>query len=207
MARKHEYDYFGVFVEMTEYSRKAAAIVNEVLENFDPAGLPARLEEINAIEQAADEKQHELMKALVQEFLPPLEVEDIVELTQLLDDVTDAVEDILIKLYAYNIQRIRPEALHFSKLICACCDTLKRLMQQFPHYKKGNAIEAYVVEMNDLESQGDDIYTQAMHDLHVNATDPVEILTWSRMLDCFEESCDAMEGVANALENISMKNS
>lgn len=207
MARTHDYDYFGVFVEMTEYSRKAAAIVDEVLQAFDPASLPTKLEEIHAIEQAADEKKHELMKALVREFLPPLEVEDIVELTHLLDDVTDSVEDILIKLYAYNIQRIRPEALHFSKLICTCCDTLKRMMEQFPHYKKGNVIESYVVEMNDLEGQGDDIYTQAMHDLHVSATDPIEILTWSRMLDCFEESCDVMESVANALENISMKNS
>ena len=40
-----------------------------------------------------------MMKVLTHEFLPPLEREDITELAERIDDVTDAVEDVIVKIY------------------------------------------------------------------------------------------------------------
>jgi predicted phosphate transport protein (TIGR00153 family) len=206
MARKQSYDYFDVFVKQAQYSCDAAYIVNETLHNFNYRELPEKLEKIHAIEHAADKQKHKLIKALAREFLPPIEIEDITEMTQLLDDVTDSIEDILIKLYSYNIKSIRPEAVGFSDIISTCCETLKKMMGKFSHFKKTGSLITSIVEINKLESDGDDLYTKTMHDLHVSSDDPIEILTWSRLLDCLEKCCDAMEDVADAVENIVMKN-
>lgn len=207
MALKQKgYDYFGVFVKMAEYSCQAAGIVKETMDHFDQSKLPETLECIHRIEHSADEQKHELMKALAKEFLPPIEIEDIAELVQQLDEVVDSVEDVLIKLYAYNIKAIRPEAVGFAEIISICCDALTKMMAQFTHFKKSDTLGEYIVEVNKLESDGDELYTQAMHDLHANSNDPIEILTWSRMLDCMEKCCDEIEDVADAVENIVMKN-
>lgn len=207
MARKQNYDYYSVFVTLAEYSCQAAGLAHEVLHNFNPKELPNKLEEIHCIEHAADEKKHEMMQALAKEFLPPIEVEDIAQLAHLIDNVTDYVEDILIKLYAYNIQSIRPEAFEFSEIITKCCAMLPKVMQEFKHFRKSTKLHKYTIEINDLEGEADDLYTKAMHDLHANSKDPIEVLTWSRMLDCLERCCDATENVADSIENIVMKNS
>ncbi len=206
MARKQNYDYYAVFIKLAEYSCTAAGIIYETLRNFDPDELPQKLEVIHKIEHTADEQKHELMEALAREFLPPIEIEDIAQLTELLDDVTDSIEDVLVKLYAYNIKTIRTEALEFSDIITECCGQLTKMMEQFAHFKKSSTLNSYLVEINKLEGDGDALYTRGMHDLHVGSTDPIEILTWSRMLDCLERCCDAMEDVADAVENIVMKN-
>jgi uncharacterized protein Yka (UPF0111/DUF47 family) len=46
-----------------------------------------------------------------------------------------------------------------------------------------------------------------MRALHIASKDPIEIMTWSRILDYFEQCCDAFEDVADAAEYIVMKNS
>lgn len=206
MARRQNYDYFGAFVELADHSCRAAEIVHETLHDFSKEQLPEKLASVHDIEHAADERKHELMEALAREFLPPIEIEDIAELAQLLDDVTDAVEDVLVKLYAYDISGIKPEAIEFSDIISRCCQTLKKLMEQFGRFKKSDTLYGYIVEINNLEGQGDELFTKAMHDLHVNYESTIEVLTWSRMLDCLESCCDAMEDVADAVENIVMKN-
>ncbi len=206
MARRQNFDYFVTFVEMTDFSCRAAEIVCNTLHDFKKEELLQKLEQVHNIEHAADERKHELMETLAREFLPPIEIEDIAELAQLLDDVTDAVEDVLVKLYAYNIDYIKPEATEFADIIFRCCQTLKKLMEQFVRFKKSETLYGYIVEINRLEGDGDELFTKAMHDLHVNYESTIEVLTWSRMLDCLERCCDAMEDVADAVENIVMKN-
>ena len=207
MARKNSYNYFDTFIKLADYSCRAASIVDEVLHNFNENDLPAVLVKAHEIEHAADEQKHEMMEALAREFLPPIEVEDIAEIAQLLDEVTDSVEDVLIKLYAFNIKSIRPAAVAFSEIIVKCCGMLKETITQFGNFKKSTTLTKSIIEINRLESEGDELYTQAMRDLHVNSNDPIEILTWSRMFDYLERCCDTMEDVADSVENIVMKNS
>ena len=206
MARKHNYDYFAAYEKLVSYSCAAAKVVEDTLRSFDYEALPKTLEEIHAIEHSADEKKHEIMKALVREFLPPIEVEDMAELAQMLDDVTDAIEDIVIKLYAYNITEILPNIVKFTDIITRSCDTMQKMLEQFSNFKKSTTLSSYIIEINRLESEGDELYTEAMHHLHATEKDPIKILTWSRMLDCLETCCDAMENVAEAIEHIVMRN-
>lgn len=206
MARKQGYNYFAAFIQMADYACKAAEIASVTLGDFDKSQLPQKLDEIHNIEHDGDEKKHEMMKVLSSEFLPPLEVEDIAELAQMLDDVIDSVEDILIKLYAYDISCIRPEACSFLEIISKCCVAIKNMLEHFENFKKSKELQGYIIDINALESEGDALYTSAMHALHANEENVLEVLVWSRMLDCLEDCCDATEDVADAVHNIIMKN-
>ncbi len=201
------YNYFDAFVNLTEYSCAASGILDGVLKDFDAEKLPGQIETIHDIEHQADTEKHSIMKALAREFITPLEREDIAEMTQLLDDVTDSIEDILIKIYIYDIKTMKPEALQFSAIIQQCCSALKETMKQFCNFKKNALVLDHIIEVNRLEGEGDVIYNKAMRDLHAGSKDPVEIMTWSRLFDRFEMCCDAFEDVADTAEYVIMKNS
>ena len=57
-------------------------------------------------------------------------------LTQQLDDVTDAVEDVLLRLYMFNVLSIRDEALEFADTIYRCREAMEEMMGEFRHFRK-----------------------------------------------------------------------
>ena len=59
----------------------------------------------------ADGKKHDMLDKLAKEFIPPIEREDIVALSQQIDTMTDKVEDVLMRVYMSNVQEIEPDAL------------------------------------------------------------------------------------------------
>ena len=204
---KHSYNYFDSLAEMSNYSVKAAEKLTEVLDNFSPVKISGEIVEIHKIEHAADEKKHELMKNLAREFITPIEREDIITLAQMIDDVTDSIEDILQILYIFNVLKLRHEAKQFAEIILTCCKNLKEVMDEFKDFKKSRTIIKGIIEINRLEETGDDLYLQSVRNLYVGSTDPIELMVWTRTLGAFEKACDAVEHVANAVESVIMKNS
>ena len=54
---------------------------------------------------------------LAKAFITPIEREDIILLSQNIDEMTDKIEDVLLRIYCNNVQTIRPDAL---KLVGRC---------------------------------------------------------------------------------------
>ena len=126
MARKNENNYFTMFAEAVSYSCKAADMLKEDFTDFDPARLAVRIEEMHHIEHTADIAKHELMEKLMKEFITPIDREDILELSNALDDVTDSLEDVLLQLYMFGIISLREDSLTFAAIINDCCHALKK---------------------------------------------------------------------------------
>ncbi|WP_040212165.1 DUF47 domain-containing protein [Clostridium polynesiense] len=207
MAIKRGNDYYGMFVELVEFSCSAASMLHNTLLNFSTEALPSKIEEIHKIEHAADIKKHEMMEKLAKEFITPIEREDIILLSQEIDDVTDTIEDVLIKIFMFNISSIRKEALDFTSAIVKCTGELKKVMEEFRNFRKSKTIHQSIILVNDLEEECDKLYTDGVRSLYVNSKEPVELMTWTEIFDRLERCSDACEHVANAVESIIMKNS
>ena len=207
MSKKQDDFYFQNFIECAGYSCQAAHLLKEILSDFKPEDTRMRLDELHKIEHEADMKKHELSDRLTKAFITPIEREDIIELGQEIDNVTDSIEDVLMGVYMYNILSIRPEAIDFVDVIVQCCNGLKKTMEDFQNFRKSATLHDSVVEINRLEEVGDRLYTEAVRNLYVNCKDPVEILAWTKIFDRMESCCDACEHVANVVESVMMKNS
>lgn len=205
-ATKKDNDYFGIFVEMVEYSCLAARNLQETLNNFDPEKLPDTMRFLHHIEHTADIVKHDMMTQLVKEFITPIEREDIMEMAQQIDNVTDCIEDVLMRIYMYNIKTILPEALEFADTIVKCCDELKKIVEEFPHFRKSTTIHGHIVQVNYLEEVGDKIYTEAVHTLYSTEHTVLEIIGWTETFERLEKCCDACEDVADVVESVIMKN-
>lgn len=206
MAKKNDNYYFENFIECVECGCQAAKMLEENLTDFDVNQLSDKLEELHRIEHDADKKKHEMMAVLVKAFITPIEREDIILLSQSIDEVTDKIEDVLIRIYINNVQSIRPEAVRFTKVIIRCCQVLKEIMEEFANFKKSKTLHGLIIEINALEEEGDRLFIESMRNLHTQVTDPLEIIAWREIYNFLEKCCDACEHVADAVESVIMKN-
>lgn len=204
---KKKNNYFAMLSELAKCSGRAALFLNEALRQFEVEKLSEQIDVLHKVEHEADEKQHDLVNRLTAEFITPIEREDILTLAHRIDDVTDDVEDILIHIYMFHIDAIIPQALAFSSLIVQCCEMMQKAVDEFSRYQKSTSLREYLIEINNLESEGDRLYTEAMRALYSDKSDPVKIMAWTRTFSCFEKCCDACESVSSVIESAVMNNS
>lgn len=207
MKNNKDYNYFEAFVHLSSFSLKSAEILNKTLKDFNPIKIDEKIREMHNIEHSADVAKHDMLNRLMKEFLPPIEREDITSLSQKIDDVTDAVEDVLICVDIYNIKKIRPEIHKFTEVIMKCCKAVDEALVEFQNFKKSKKLHSIIVEINHLEEEGDALYVNGVRELYKTSKDPLEIMVWTDIYRSLEKCCDACEDVANDIENIVMKNS
>ena len=207
MAVKKNNDYFEMLVDLIGYSCGAAFLLDNTISNFRVSQIDKKIKDMHEIEHNADIKKHEMINKLSKEFITPIERGDIIELASEIDNVTDAIEDVLARIYMFNISVMREEALEFSNLIVRICNETSALIKEFRNFKKSSEISKLIININDLEEEGDRIYTRSIKGFYSSIMDPIRFITWKETFEYFEKCCDACEHVADAIESVIMKNS
>lgn len=205
MSKKDNF-YYDNFVESAAVSCEAAVMLKDILSTFSVDTLPENKIKLHEIEHKGDSKRHEMTNVLVRAFITPLEREDILKLSQLIDDVTDCIEDILIRIYINNVTSIRPDSIEFANIVIRCCEAMKEMLVEFPNFKKSKKLNELIIEINNLEELGDDMYVDCMRKLHTTSTDPFETIAWREIYEFFEKCCDTCENVADIIESIAIGN-
>ncbi len=198
--------YYDNFAECTALAKKAAAYLVNCLENYDSDKIEEMLTEMHAFEHSADLKKHEMSEALAKAFVTPVDREDLDMMSQQLDNVLDLIEEVLQKLYIYNIKTIEPAAIDYAKHLVRACDLLCAIMAEFENFKKSKKLQALIVESNDVEEECDKLYLATMHELTKKSTDLLVTISWYKIYDCFEACSDACEHVSECVRSIVMKN-
>lgn len=207
MAIKKDDNYFGTFVELVNYSCEAANLLSEIMHNFNPDELEEKMKLMHNIEHAGDVERHIMMKKLAKEFITPIEREDIVAMADAIDNVTDNIEDVLMRMYMFNIRTMKDDALIMADIIVKCCEALREALHEFHNFRKSQTLHSLIVEINRMEEEGDELFMRATRKLYVNGKDPLEVYGWGRTLHFMEICCDACEDVADVIESVMMKNS
>lgn len=200
-------DYFAMLSEAGDYCLEAATKLDEIVRHFDPEKLEELSNEMHDIEHKADYAHHRLSEKLSKEFIPPIEREDIAALGDEIDDVVDALEDVVVRFHIFNIRELREEAAAFSSIILKQNQTLSALIREFRHFKKSKDLKKLIVEVNRLEEEADSVYFSAIHRLFMEEKDPIKVLAWTEIFRRMEASCDYAEDVSQLVETVIMKNS
>ncbi len=206
MASKKGDVYFTAMHNMACCAKDAAVELDRLFRSFHPDELEASVEPLHETERQADDLLHSTMEKLIHEFITPIEREDIATLLANLDDVVDAIEDAAIKANMYNLSSITPEGIEFCELIKNSASALASLMKEFIDFKKSKKVKDLVLEINQIEEQGDRLYTRAVKRLYTDEKDAIKVIAWTRMYDCLEKCCDSMEHVAYQVESAIIKN-
>ena len=207
MSKKQDAFYFDNFTACAEYSCQAAHLLKDVLSNFKPEEAYDRLNEMHLIENAADEKKHELTDRLAKAFVTPIEREDLVSLSHLVDEMTDKIEEVMIRIYINNVQTIQPEAIQLLDLVIQCCEEVCNMLKDFADFRHSRTLKERIIHINSMEEEADAIFISSMRNLHDKQADVFHVIAWREIFEFLEKCADACEHVADGVESVVMKNS
>lgn len=204
--KKKEFDYFNCFCSVGEIANEASETLHSITQSFDVSKIDEYSEVMHKFENDADTKKHELCNNLAHEFMPPIEREDISLLAQELDNIVDSVEDVMRRMYMFNIQKIRTDAIEFAKLINDASNVFYNLLLEFPHFKKSKKLHDLIIEINTIENKGDKLHAESIRSLFQESENPSDQLAWTKIFESMENSIDSIERAADIIDSVVTKN-
>ncbi|MBR2634711.1 MAG: DUF47 family protein [Clostridia bacterium] len=207
MANKQDLFFFENLVQAADCSCRAASFLVQSLEEYRIDALPAMLEEIHRFEHEGDLTKHKMNAALAKAFVTPVDREDLALISHNIDEVTDAVEDVLQSFYMNRIHSVLPEALEFVRKIEKQCLMMREMLSEFVNFKKPAKLHKMVVAINDVEEECDRLYIEAKHGVREKCNEVLEVLFWREIFDKMEACADACEHVGDSVDTVVMKNS
>ena len=204
--KKDKINYYENFRKSFNYGLEASKLLKELVDNFDRSKIKEYKMKIHALEVSSDRSQYDIYKYLIEDFLPPIEREDIVLLVNKIDDIIDYLDEIAINFNILNIVVLRDNFLEFMELFNKVSVLLKEMLENFKDKKKHEEVYKYLIEINNIEENGDRLYEKAIKSLFTTEKDPIEIIKWNTIYNTLENGIDSFESVANTIGEIVLKN-
>lgn len=204
--KKEKIDYFEYFVTVVELAVKQAELLDRITENYDAGRIDEYMTEMHTLEHRADQYKYEMIEELVKDFLPPIDREDIMLLAELYDSVCDSIDDVILRLYMYNISGIRNDVQIIVKKIGDICRELGNLTAELKGFKSTDKLIKMVVMVNSIEDEGDRLYMEATYSLYKEKSTSKNIVAWTNIYSCLEECFDSCEKVADEIKTVIIKN-
>lgn len=198
--------YFESFPELAHYSVKCGEMILEFMKSFDPKKSEEVKTKVHEIEHQADDVKHSVTAKLLTEFMTPIDREDIFQLLKLIDDVTDAIEEVSLKLFIYNYDELPPDTVEFMELTLECVKKMEECLKQFPHYLDKQVFDPYVQAVVKLEEDGDVKYIENVRKLYLKEKDTLQCHKAESMYTMLEEVSDRCREVCRFVQNIALKN-
>lgn len=205
MAKKNN-DYFELIKKQASYCVEASNLLEEILCKFNAESINAYRRQMHEIEHTADEIHHDILKKLSTEFITPIDQEDILRLVQIIDDITDALDEVILDVYMYHIDRIPEKTAELSKVVNKCVKALYEATGELKNFKKPETLRALLIKVNDIETEADTLYTDAIYQLFGSAADVKKLLGAKAIYEGLEDCCDLCEHASDVIEQIIIKN-
>jgi len=200
--RPLESSFYDLFSESAAHLVDGAALLAQI---FDPgADIDAIAVQMREAEHQADETTHRIVKQVNSTFITPFDREDIYALASSLDDVMDYMDETVDLILLYGVTSLPAE---FAGQV----DVLQRAVQltadTMPRLRSMKNLEEYWIEINRLENQGDRSYRRILADLFSGNYKTMDVLKLKDIVNALEKAIDALESVANTVEQIAVKES
>lgn len=206
MANKADKFFYENIIAAGECAKKAAVCLADYLHQFDATEMGAYLVRIHEIEHEGDQKRHAMSAALAKAFVTPVDREDLALISNNIDHVTDAIEEVVQRLYVDRIKAIQPEAMLFASKIVECCTLMTKMLCEFENFKKPAKLREIIIELGNKEEECDDLYLKSLLAIYDHCKDPLEIIFWREIYEHLERCADACEHVGDVVETVVMKN-
>lgn len=163
-------------------------------------------DKMKVYEKKGDSFIHEIILALNKTFITPLEREDILNLAVRLDDVLDGMEACASRFYLYDVTNSDTYMKQFAENIEDSTAEILKAMEMLRN-RDLQAIRQHAININKLESIGDELLRTSIRTLFQESQDAIHIIKYKELYEILERVTDSCEDVADMLESIIMGNS
>ena len=200
--RPVETSFYELFTEMANHLVDGANLLAQML---DPSTDKAAIgEQMREAEHQADETTHKIVKRANSTFITPFDREDIYRLASSLDDVMDFMEETVDLVGLYELGDLPAD---FAPQVEVLQRATQLTADAMPRLRTMKDLDEYWIEINRLENQGDRSYRRIVAHLFGGTYKSLEVLKRKDVVDSLEHAIDALESVANTVEQIAVKES
>lgn len=200
--RPVETSFYDLFTESASHLVEGSRLLAEMLDpTKDRSAIAERMREA---EHQADETTHKIVRRVNSTFVTPFDREDIYRLSGLLDDVMDFMEETVDLIGLYELGELPPEVAQQVEVLQRATQLTAEAM---PRLRTMKDLEEFWIEINRLENQGDRAYRRIVAHLFGGSYKALEVMKLKDVVDSLEHAIDALESVANTVEQIAVKES
>lgn len=195
-------EFFDLYNRAAANAVAIAHALIDLLEQF-PERAEDRIRDIRELEHEGDRLTHEVIDLLNRTFVTPFDRDDMYRLAGALDDICDHIDDAAGKIAGYGVTDVRPLAREQAHVIHRSANKLSDAIDRLEGFKDSRR---QLIELRELEDEGDRVVREAISELFTGGTDPVTLVKWKDIHEQLEEAVDACENAADVLEAILVKN-
>jgi predicted phosphate transport protein (TIGR00153 family) len=200
--RPVETTFYELFTEMADHLVLGADLLAQMLDSgTDKAAIGEQMREA---EHQADETTHKIIKRANSTFITPFDREDIYRLASSLDDVMDFMEETVDLVGLYELGDLPAD---FAPQVEVLQRATQLTAEAMPRLRTMKDLDEYWIEINRLENQGDRSYRRILAKLFSGTYKSLDVLKLKDVVDSLEHAIDALESVANTVEQIAVKES
>lgn len=203
---KNKNDYFKLTEDQISYCVQASDLLVEILKSYSLANVAEYRAKMHEIENAADEIHHDIRTRLSAEFITPIDQEDILRLVQIVDDITDAIDEVVMDLYMYSLETLPASVPAVAAVVNRCIKALHVASSELKNFKKPAKLREYLIETNTIESEADALYFEAIRELFASTSDAKTLIAVRAIYGSLENCCDLCEHASDVIEQIIIKN-
>jgi uncharacterized protein len=189
--------FFELFIADGDNLEAAAGALHALVDEYDR--LDERITNIQALEKRGDQIDREVNRKLEDAFITPFDREDIHELVSRLDDVVDGIQEIAETFVIYGVAAPTPEAKRLAAILDSQAVELAAALRKFDGLKD---LERHFEAVHELENEADGLSRAAVGRLFRGELPPIEVIKWRDLYNGFENTIDAAEDAAEAMERM-----
>jgi predicted phosphate transport protein (TIGR00153 family) len=190
--------FFDLFVADGDNLAEAAVALHEMIDHYDD--LDRRVATIQDLEKQGDSIDREVNRRLEDAFITPFDRDDIHALVSRLDDVVDGIQSIAERFVIYGVTEPTAEAKRLAAIIDEQAVHLAAALRKLDGLKD---LDQHLAAVHELENEADGLSRSAVARLFQDPDlPPVEVIKWRDLYDDFEETIDAAEDAAEAMEQM-----
>ncbi|MFN8139210.1 MAG: DUF47 family protein [Fimbriimonadales bacterium] len=184
---------------------KAATAFKEMVADFQ--NLSKHTPRIAELEHEGDKLTHELQNKIAATFITPLDKEDLKELSQALDDVTDYIEAAAARAELYRLSEARSELIGLADvMVRVVVMTQEAVGSLRKGFSKTQHLEELLKDIHTAENESDKIFRTALGSLFDEpGLDALTVIKWKELFDRIETAVDKCEDIAAIIGTILIK--
>lgn len=193
------------FVQLAGAAHEASSLFHEIVVKAEHMNEDYFVK-AKAIKHKSSDISHETVDALNQTFITPIERQDILEITLLLDKITKRIIRSAVNFRVCRIDTF-PEAMKLqSEVLMSATNEVKTSIDALKTLRKSNTLQESHKRMILIERRGDEIFAGAIEDLFSGKFDPLDVIKFRGIYRDIESAMDGCFAVSDTVLNVAVKN-
>lgn len=205
LRSKKEIGLFHLLEKQAEVAVKSAEVFIELSRDFKR--MAELTEALDRLESEGDVATHELQNSIAATFITPLDKEDLRELSQALDDITDLIEAAAARAMLYGLKEPRHDLENLANLLVRITHLTRDAVKEMRFgFRRTHSLHETLKQIHTVENESDRAFRQALKSLFDEpGIDPLTVIKWKELYDRIETATDKCEQVAAIIGTIIVK--